>query len=258
MSERTFSFDITGRPGVSVRVATGDVTIVAGEPGRVAVTLTGSERTLERYVVEQRGDTVVVEPDRSGSVGRWGSVQIVVAVGEPPEARVRSASGGLRAATPLASLTIDTASGDMDVPEVIGPVAVKSASGDLRVGTVGGVLEFTGASGDIRVERAGELRVRLASGDLSAREVLGAATVKSASGDVSIAAFRGDELDVKTLSGDVAVGLPGGRRYDVSFQTLSGDVRTDFPVAGGDDLGAPARLGISSMSGDIRIRAAGG
>jgi DUF4097 and DUF4098 domain-containing protein YvlB len=259
MSERTIEFDIEGTPILSLRLPAGNTRIVAGEPGRVVIRLVGSERDLSRYVVERRGDTIVVEPERTGSFGRWSSVDLVVEAGEAPEIGLRSGSGGLTATTPLASLTVDTATGDMNVPEVLGSLTMKSASGDLRAGVVGEWLEFTGASGDVRVDRAGHVRVRLAAGDLSAREVLGSVTVKSASGDVSVGTFRGDSFDVKTLSGDVLVGLTAGRHFDVSFQTLSGDVRTEFPVSGGEDVGgAPARLSITSMSGDIRVRSATG
>jgi hypothetical protein len=258
MSERVETFQIAGTPRLSVRLPTGDTRVVPGEAGTLVVRLSGSERDVGRFIVELRGDTIVVEPERAGLLGRWASVRLVVEAGAPPELSLRSATGNLSATAPLAGLTADTATGEVDVGEVRGDAAVKSASGDVRVGLVTGRLEVVAAAGDVDVGAVeGELRVKSASGDVTARSVAGDATVKSASGDVDVGVFRGTDLDVKTLSGDIAVGVTAGRRFGVSLQTVSGRVTSDFPVSGDSGAAAAARLSISSMSGDVVIRSAG-
>lgn len=255
MSERIETFQFPGTPRVSVRLPTGDTSVVAGAPGTVVVRLSGSEREVGRFVVERRGDTVIVEPERAGALGRWTSVRLVIESGEPVDLSLRSATGEFSAAVALAGLRLDTASGDVEAAEIRGDAVVKSASGDIRIGEVNGRLEVVAASGDVQVGSvAGEVRVKTASGDFAARNVAGDATVKSASGEVEIGVFSGDHLDVKTLTGDVAVGLTGGRRFDVSLQTVSGEVKTDFPISGESGASAAARLSITSVSGDIVIR----
>jgi DUF4097 and DUF4098 domain-containing protein YvlB len=258
MSERVETFQIAGTPRVAVRLPTGDTRVVSGEPGTLVVRLSGSERDVARFIVEQRGDTIVVEPERTGVLGRWASVRLVVEAGVPPELSLRSATGSLSATVPLAGLTADTATGEVDAVEVRGDAAVKSASGAVRIGAVTGRLEVVAAAGDVEVGAVGgELTVKSASGDVTARDVAGDATVKAASGDVDIGVFRGGDLDVKTLSGDVAVGVTSGRRFRVSLQTVSGNVRSAFPVSGDAGAAATARLSVSSMSGDVVIRSAG-
>jgi DUF4097 and DUF4098 domain-containing protein YvlB len=113
------------------------------------------------------------------------------------------------------------------------------------------------ASGDLLVDEvAGDLEAKTASGDLQVGRVGGDVGVRTASGDVRIRGFYGDTLDTKTLSGDVQVGLAAGRRYRVSFSSMSGDIRTDFPVSEGDDGRAPASVAVKTVSGDITIGAA--
>lgn len=256
MSERSETFPVDEVARLSVRLRSGDVRIVPGEPGALTVRLIGSGRDLERMTLERRGDTIVVESERGGGLGRFSSVDVLVSAGAPVHLRLRSAAGELDATAPLASLIADSASGDLAVGEVHGEVTVKSASGDLRVEHAGGRVDVSGAAGDVRIGRAeGPVEARTAAGDVTIGEAAGEVTVRSASGDVEVGRFEGGSFDAKTLSGDVRLGLPGGRRYDVSLQTLSGDVRTDFPVSG-EGGGAPARLRVASMSGDVVLRPA--
>jgi DUF4097 and DUF4098 domain-containing protein YvlB len=103
---------------------------------------------------------------------------------------------------------------------------------------------------------AGAVEVKAASGDVVLGGIGGDCTVRTASGRVMVDRFEGTRFEAKTVSGDVRVGVPSGRRYSLSLQTLSGDVHTDFPVLGTGEA-APARIAATSVSGDIRITGAG-
>jgi DUF4097 and DUF4098 domain-containing protein YvlB len=89
---------------------------------------------------------------------------------------------------------------------------------------------------------------------VAVREIQHDAVIRTASGDVTIGSFLGDRLDIKSMSGELTFGVPPGRRYDVAFSTISGEIRTDFPVQGTAETGAPARLEVKTVSGDIRVR----
>ena len=257
MSERVERFEIEGRPSVSLRLPAADIRGVESTDGAVAIRLSGSERDIDRYRIEQNGRHVTVETDRERGLRiRLSSLDVEVALPEGAELSVRLASGGVRIEPGLSSVTVDTASGDIAVEgRVSGDLSLKSASGDVRVESVDGRVDASLASGDIFIRHVGgDCRVVAASGDVRVGHIDGGASFKSASGDVHVDRFGGDQFDAKSMSGDVVIGVPPGRRFEVSFKTLSGDVRTDFPVSA-ESPGARARLAVTSMSGDITVKA---
>lgn len=256
MTTRDHLFAVEGTPSLSIRIPSGDVRIVDGDPGEVAVHLDGRDSALSRIIVEQRGDEIVIEPD-GPSRGWRSSVDLTVRVGVPPRLFGRLVASDLHVTVPLRELTVDSASGDISTAAVGGDVTIRSASGDVRIGDVTGALEVTTASGDVRVGSVdGTVIARTASGDVRVDAATGEVTGKSASGDVSIVRFTGDALDIKSLSGEVTVGVTAGRTFEIDFQTLSGEVRTDFPVSDSTPSGPSARLSAKTISGDIEIRAA--
>lgn len=257
MSERTERFEIDGRPSVSLRFPSADLRIVKSPDGAVVVRLSGSERDLERYKIEQNGRHVSVEADRDrGFRVRLSSLDVEVALPEDAELSVRLASGDMRIDGPLSTVSVDTASGDLAVGGLVsGDLQVKSASGDVRAERVEGRIDASLASGDIAVRGiGGDCRIVSASGDVRVGRIDGAASFKSASGDIHVERFGGDQFNAKSMSGDVVIGVPPGRRFEVAFKTLSGNVRTDFPVSA-EAPGVTARLAVTSMSGDITVKA---
>lgn len=251
MSERTERFVMAGQPRLVLRLPSGDVRVVAGEPGEVVVRARASSADAQRLSIVAHGDTVTVEAERSGW-SRWASVDIEIAVGAAPEVHARLTSGELSLQTPVGEVDVGSASGGVAAGVVEGRLTARLASGDVRAAAVGR-LDVVSASGDVAVTRVGgDAGVKTASGDVSLGTVAGDLEVRTASGDVSVARFEGSRLDAKTVSGDVRVGVPAGRRYSVSLQSLSGEVRTHFPVSG-EGGGAPARLQAGSISGDIAI-----
>lgn len=255
MSERTEVFQMEGAPRLVLRVPAGLARVVAGSPGEVVVHCRAGDRHLGRLVIERDGDTINVGPEGAG-FGHWPSFEVEVAVGAPPEVRARFGSADLELRTGVRSLELAGASGDATIGAVEGSMTVRLASGDLEAGSVGGRADIITASGRVRVESvAGAVEVKAASGDVVLGAVGGDCTVRTASGRMLVGRFDGSRFEGKTVSGDVRVGVPSGRRYSLSLQTLSGDLRTDFPLAeeGG---AAPARIAVTSVSGDIRITAA--
>jgi DUF4097 and DUF4098 domain-containing protein YvlB len=249
---KEFRFPSSGTPTVSLRLLSGEVRIVQGEPGEITVQLEGRSSTVDRFIVEDRGGEIVIEPERS-SKGRWSSVEVTIWCFDPISFRGRLVAADINSAVELASAHIESASGDIHLSDVLGDATMRSASGDIKAGLVGGHLEVAAASGDVRaVHVKGTASIKTASGDIKVGSVDGEFQAKSASGSVVVNRFDGPSFDAKSLSGDISLGVPAGRKFDVAFQTLSGEVRTDFPVGHGGD-GAPARLSIKTVSGDITV-----
>jgi len=257
MSERTEIFQMAGVPRLVLRIPSGEARLLAGRPGEVVVHCRGDERHLGRLAIDRDGDTINIGPEGVG-FGHWPALDLEIAVGRAPEVRARFGSADLAVRTGVRSLEVVGASGDVTVGTVEGPMTVRLASGDLEAESVGGRAEVVTASGRVRIRSVGgAAEVKAASGDVALGAVGGDCTVRTASGRVLVDRFEGSLFGAKSVSGDVRVGVPSGRRYSLSLQTLSGDVRTDFPVSGEGGT-APARIAITSVSGDIRIVAAGG
>lgn len=253
MSERTERFTVGEEPRFDVTLPSGSVLVTPGDEGAITVTVRGSD--LDRVQVEQRGDAVYVTVDRSSS--RWDrrSYEVVAAVPASAEVAAKLASADLSIETDVAGLDAALSSGDLRARNVAGDVRVKVASGDMRLDAVGGRLAVSGASGDLRADSAGEADVSLASGDVHIGRVAGRCQVNTAAGDVRIGSFDGEVCDCKTLSGDVWLGIPPGRRLNVEARTLSGDVRSLFEgePSGTEVERVTATVRVKSMAGDVLL-----
>ncbi|NNK91194.1 MAG: DUF4097 family beta strand repeat protein [Acidimicrobiia bacterium] len=256
MTQRRETFAAGERPRLSIQVSSGDVRVVAGDStDTIEVLLDGSESTVGRYTVEQHGDTIEIAPDKSGA-RRWSRVDVIVS--GPPEmaleARLKSAD--LDVQVPLRWLRVGVASGDIRARDISGDADIKTASGDVRLENVGGRCDVSAASGEIRIGTAmGECTVNSASGDVVVRSAADRARFRTASGDVTVGSCTGPECFSKTVSGDVRVGIPGGRTIDVDIRSFSGEVYNNLKPSGEDKTGRLA-LKVTTVSGDVELRPA--
>jgi hypothetical protein len=177
--------------------------------------ITGPQAAIDRVIVEQNGDTLVVRPVRSAGWTNWswgGGQPLVVEV----------STHALAAAATLGS----------------GTVAIEAVRGDTLDLSLGG-------SGNLSVGRADVAALKLAasgSGDLTVAGRAGRAdALLVGSGNIRAAALAADTAVVKLVgSGDVALGAR--RSADV---TLSG--------AGSVAIAGPAACTVhKSGSGDVR------
>ena len=248
------TFEVGGRPRIEVNLASGDVNLLPGDPGRVEVEVEGRE--AQDLVIEQRGGRILVRtPDGSGS--RWASFDVTIRTPAGSDLEVRVASGDVGVQVDLGSLAASLASGDIRAEKIEGNVAVESASGGVDLGEVGGNLAVSTASGDVRLGRAGgRVAVQTASGEARLGTVHSALSASTQSGDLEVEHYEGEDLECNSTSGDVRIGLPSGRILDVDLNTVSGDIRSDFSPEDGD--GATARLRVKTISGDIVLARSSG
>ena len=129
--------------------------------------------------------------------------------------------------------------------------------------------QITTASGDIKVSGVrGQMRLTTASGDVEVKDVAGEVSARSARGDVEVEinSLEGTgDMKFASASGDVHVRMPANLDADVRMSTISGTVRTDFPIEVrqpryGPGSNARGRLGsgtrnlqITSASGDVSL-----
>jgi DUF4097 and DUF4098 domain-containing protein YvlB len=146
---------------------------------------------------------------------------------------------------------------------------LSTASGDIEVESVQGNLKASTASGDVTIKNAsGSIKANSASGEVRVTDVAGEVNASTASGDVEVTITRLEgtgNMSFSSASGDVNVRMPSNLDADVSLSTVSGNVKTDFPIeVEKDRWGAGSRakgkLGngtrmvrLSSASGDVSL-----
>lgn len=246
---RRESIEVDGRTRVELNLPSGEAVFLPGGPEVVEVTVEG--RQADEFVVEKVGGRILLRTPESAR-SRWDSFDLTVRMPAGCELEVRAASADVRAEVGLGSLKIDVASGDVVAGDVGGDAAVRSASGGVDLGGVSGDLAVNTASGDVRVrEIGGRATLDSASGDVRVGEALGVLAISSQSGDLEVGRYGGDDLECGSTSGDVKIGLPPGRDLDVDIDTVSGEIRSDFPPEEGG--GATARLRVKTVSGDVTL-----
>jgi hypothetical protein len=245
-------FTVGEQPHVEVRVASGRLTVTAGEAGRVSVEVTG--RDADRIVVDQLGDTIAVyEPQDTRAFRRGASVTIRVACPSGCDLSVAAASLDVSSSQALGRVAVRTASGDARLGDVAS-LELKSASGDLTARDCAGDGQMSTASGDVRIDSVGgELQASLSSGDLWVGTLGAAGEVRSASGDVHIDRWLGSSIAVGSVSGDIVVGVPAGQRVDADISTLSGRLVLPERRPQSEEPKRTVRVRLKTVSGDIRV-----
>ncbi|MCI0666110.1 MAG: DUF4097 domain-containing protein, partial [Acidobacteria bacterium] len=109
-----------------------------------------------------------------------------------------------------------------------------SVSGNVEVNQVKGELRANSVSGNVKVNSVtGSVKANSVSGNVDVGEVNGMVNAKSVSGDVEVEIknLEGTEsMEFASVSGNVRVMLPGNLDAEVKLSTMSGDLKTDFPL----------------------------
>ena len=235
-----------------VTIPAGDINVETVDGDETLITLSGDEKLIEQTIVEQRGDTIVVDFHGkrglfgiSVSIGDFslggGHLDVHASVPHGSVAKLGSASADMKIAGRLESLETKTASGDLRVDaEIERQAVVKTVSGDARLAVVGG-----------------DLRVQTVSGDVTARSVGGSLVARSVSGDVRIESIRQGNAEVNSVSGDIELGIAPGSTLDVDANSVSGELSSEVPLASvpdavGDD-GPTVVVRGKTVSGDFRV-----
>jgi DUF4097 and DUF4098 domain-containing protein YvlB len=266
------AFDTPGPVTLRLRVAAGQVEVEADTQGRTELEVEPSNRAavelLERVRIESRetsgGTRIDLEtPDREaaggsalGFLGR-GTPEFGVRIRCPEGAalQLESRSADLDTRGRLGALAVKTASGDVEVEEVLGNAEFAGASGDVRIGRVAGSASVTTASGDVSLGTVGgTLRANLVSGDLNVRDAAASVDAKTVSGDQELACVSTGTVNLRSVSGDVSIGIRRGAAVWLDVRTLSGDTHSELtPEDGPPAEGANLEVRVNTVSGDVHI-----
>ena len=255
------SFETTTAIDVAVRLAAGEVELACTDTAETVVEVEAlnqsAEARMEEFRVELQGARLIVEaPDRGGVFGHSPEYRARVRCPSGSGLESRTASADIRTTGRLGRLDVKSASGDVRVDEVDGICGTSSASGDIRIGSAHGPVEVGTTSGDVEIGRAASgLRAHLTSGDLRASEVEGGADVNTVSGDIVLESVGPGSIRLRSVSGDVEVGVRQGCDVWMDVKTMSGDTSSDLESreAAPADRSKLVEIDANTLSGDVRI-----
>ncbi len=129
------------------------------------------------------------------------------------------------------------------------------------INSVSGSIEISGISG--------RLKAASVSGEVKIKDVSGTVNASSVSGEVNVEITKlagDDDMKFSSVSGTVDVRIPSNLDATVNMSTLSGDLKTDFPLevkkrekyspgtsASGRLGDGSRRLHLSSVSGSVSL-----
>jgi DUF4097 and DUF4098 domain-containing protein YvlB len=239
-----------------VATTTVELHSLSGESGERAIAAT--EQTCSEHA---GGYAVRVRVPRSGKLWFGRHAEVAVRVVAPAGTRLlaETASADVAVRGTAGGIDLRTASGDVHTGPVAGDAAVRTMSGDVELGDIAGTADLRTMSGDIAVGAiAGEAALRTMSGDVTVARNGASANVSSMSGDVRLDALEQGDVEVKSASGDITVGVVTGTRVWMDVQSTSGEASSELDHTDGDRdairLDAPLQLRLQSVSGDVRIR----
>jgi DUF4097 and DUF4098 domain-containing protein YvlB len=273
---RTEVFQTPRQLAVTAKLPRGDISVETTDAREAVVILEGSGDRAERQIeaadvrLENRGDydelIVDADPDDiSWSAGRVklaisfdlrkDSINMTIRVPHGTILRASTGSADIRAGGRYREVETKTGSGDISVDHVEQDASIKVASGDVRVDRVDGTLKVQTAAGDVSAGPIGaDADIKTASGDIRLDDVGGNVSVHSASGDVRLGAVSQGKVELKSVSGDMVIGIRKGSRVWMDVKTVTGDAHSDLDAGGEDDVEGPlVELKATAMSGDIKI-----
>lgn len=261
------TFDVEGPVRVTVENPAGEVKVATGDAPRAEVEVRAlrddeaSRDAVANTRVELRDGELVVEvPHRRGSflIGRDPQVLVDVRVPHDSALAFATASADVAARGRYGEVRGKTASGDVTLTDAAS-VSLEAASGDLRVDEVRGSARLRTASGDVAIgHAAGRIEAAVVSGDLRVRSADEGGAVQAVSGDIELGAVARGDVEVRSVSGDVSVGVPAGVRVHVDVSTVSGDLDSDFALTATpvESDGPVVSIKGRTVSGDLRVRRA--
>ena len=234
--EATGSVEVAGERSVLIEGLHGEISIVAGQPGRLAFAneLGGAQAAPLPVALWLEGDAFRIAPPSGAR-----DVPSVFAVWVPPSMRVVVRTND-------STVYVKETKGSVDLKGQRNRLEVFGATGAVSAELDGGSFSAVGGSGDLDV-RGRNLSVRLegVGGSISLRVSKGASALSGVRGDLD-GEFEDVDVTVDQAFGPCRVGLRGGRAKLKGMRQ------------GADVFSAGAPLTVESSKGTITVESDAG
>ncbi len=198
----------------------------------------------------------------SGSLKLEGVGGRVEARSTSSQVHVIDAAGDVMAGSTSNTVRVEEVRGRATVNTTSGNIIVRNAEGGVIANTISGTVEISHTKGRIEATSiSGQIRLQ----NLESREV----KAKSLSGGISFQGrlYEDGRYDFDGFSGAVVLWLPANSNFNLSAQSYSGEIETEFPIqldrvaiAGrpqriqGVHGSGGAQISVKAFSGSIRLR----
>jgi DUF4097 and DUF4098 domain-containing protein YvlB len=259
---------------VEIEVVSGTVVITGWNKGEVSVKGTiHDDARLEITGGGSRTSITVKGPETHGLFGTHGDIDCDLQIQVPLGSEIA-------AQTVSADLSVSGVKGEIELETVSGAINAAGEPSRASVKTVSGEIDFTASTPRVEAESvSGSVELRGPTGEVEASTVSGEIIVtagrlrevqcSAVSGSVEVDAGPTPDAhwEISSHSGEVLVTFPADVSADVSVETFSGEISSDFggesrrtsKYAPGEELeftagSGDARIEISSFSGTVRLR----
>lgn len=253
--DTTFAFNRTGV--VDLTQISGDVIVTAWDREEARVRAY-AERGSIRSSLSSSRLSLEVESVR----GRVGDSKFEVSVPVGVRVIARSTSGDVSVRGTRGAVEARSTSGDVVVTDAIDRIVLESVSGDVRASQLSGQVHAEAVSGTIEMRDAnGEIRAETTSGDISLTRVTSrSVTASTVSGEVEYDGTIDTDgrYDFRSHSGDVRLEIPDNASAQVTVETFSGSLDSEFALTlqpGQRSTGRPRRFEFTLGGGGARISA---
>lgn len=258
MSVQTFeeTFECPDSPRLRLSNIRGSVTIRAGGAGKISVVArkhidTGDEENTSVDLSQSKDGTVEVNTRYNQKGFRFFrnwvpcKVDYDVSVPEDCSLKVRGVSNSAKMEGIRGNQDISSVSGGVYLRDLAGELKIKMVSGDVQAESLSGPVRLNTVSGNIKISKS----------DITSL------SAKTVSGDLLVDSLLGDgPHNIKSVSGDVKLHIPGGQGAVVTSSSLSGNIRSSLPCSQSihtrnqhriEIEGGGIEINHSSVSGDI-------
>jgi hypothetical protein len=266
--DTTFSFNKTG--SVELGLMSGEISVTGWNRPEIKI-LAYSKRSMIETSLSNSRVALNLRGQRNGDGDS--RYELMVPVGTRVTAN--SISGDISVKATGGETEISTVSGDVQLVDAVDRIAINTVSGDVHASKLRGRTRVEGVSSEISIEDVtGDLNAKAVSGDIVMRDIKSnSVRAETVSGEITYEGLvhSTGSYEFNAHSGDVRLAIPANTNAQLSLQTWSGEINSQFPMTMQTEdrgrrskrmtftigSGAGAHISAETFSGDITIERAG-
>jgi DUF4097 and DUF4098 domain-containing protein YvlB len=268
--DTTFAFNKSG--AVDLGLISGEITVTGWNRSEIKIVAYTKRGTIETSLSNSRV-SLSLRGQRNGNWDSESRYELMVPVGTRVTAN--SVSGDIVIKATAGETEIGTVSGDIELVDAIDRITINTVSGDVHASKLRGRTRVEGVSSELVLEDVtGDVSAKAVSGDISMRSVKSSSVrAETVSGEITYEGLvhSTGSSEFNAHSGDVRLDIPANTNAQLSLQTWSGEINSQFPMTMQTEdrgrrskrmtftigSGAGARISAETFSGDITIERSG-